>query len=256
MKQTLLEMTQRILESMKSDEVNSINDTPESSTVARIVQDSYYDLQSTLNLPEHFLLFELDTTTTSTPVQMGIPSGIFDIAWIKYNVRDTGDTTDNLQTVASLSLEEFLSRQNGLDENDTEVSSMTLTSGTYDHTIKFYNERFPTHFTVFDDNTILFNGIKLTVDNPLQSTKTQCYGQTSPVLLMEDAATPDLDARQFNLLYNKAKSQAFIELKQTSNPVAERRERTHMIKSQRYKSNFHGQMSDYHDNTVDMGRRR
>lgn len=42
MKYTLLELTQRILESMNSDEVNSIGDTEESMTVANIIKESLF----------------------------------------------------------------------------------------------------------------------------------------------------------------------------------------------------------------------
>ena len=256
MKQTILEMTQRILASMKSDEVNSISDTLESQTVADIIEESYYDLIASTNLPEHFTLFELDATTTATPILMALPSDVFDLGWLKYNVRSATDTTDNMRPLSRVSLEEFLHRQNSLNETETYVSSMTFTEGTYDHTIKFRNDQFPSYFCVIDDNQVLFESHVATIDNPLSSTKTQAYGQRHPTLVVADSSIPDLDARQFHILYNKAKAQAFIELKQASNPVAEKRERTAMIKSQRYKDNFHRMADDYHDHTPNMGRRK
>ena len=256
MKQTLLEMTQRILESMKSDEVNSISDTLESATVANIIQESYYDILSTVNLPEHFTLFELDASTTATPILMTLPTDVFDLSWLKYNIRETADTTDTMSPISFITLEEYLRRQDSLSDAETYVDTMVFTEGTYNHTIKFRNDQFPSYCTVVDDFSILFESHKATIDDPLQSTKTQAYGQSHPTLTLADASVPDLDARQFQLLYNKAKSQAFIELKQASNPISEKRERNHMLKSQRYKDNFHGLVDEYKDNTMNMGRRK
>lgn len=256
MKQTLLEMTQRILEAMKSDEVNSISDTPESVAIANIIQESYYAMLSEINLPEHFTLFSLDATTTATPIQMTLPSDVFDVSWIKYNIRDTADTTDNYQPMTMITLEEFLRRQNSLDDSESYVDSMEFTYGTYNHTIKFRNDQFPSYYCVVDDFNILFESHKAVVDDPLVSAKSQAYGQAFPTLTLSDTSTPDLDARQFQMLYNKAKGQAFVELKQAQNPIAEKRERVLKIKGQRYKDNFQKQKSDYYSNTPNIGRRK
>jgi hypothetical protein len=50
-KYTLLELTQRILESMDSDEVDSIEDSPESLAVANIIKECYFDILGKLDLP-------------------------------------------------------------------------------------------------------------------------------------------------------------------------------------------------------------
>lgn len=54
MNYTLLDMVQRILEAMESDEVNNYDDTPESLAVANIIKEVYYDIISTLDIPEAF----------------------------------------------------------------------------------------------------------------------------------------------------------------------------------------------------------
>jgi hypothetical protein len=58
------------------------------------------------------------------------------------------------------------------------------------------------------------------------------------VWTVADGFTPDLDARQFTLLLNEAKAQAFIELKQQANPKAEKRARRGWIQAQRTKKNI------------------
>ena len=46
-------------------------------------------------------------------------------------------------------------------------------------------------------------------------------GALEPAWTMSDTFTPDLDANLFPLLLNEAKSLAFVEIKQSSNPKAE-----------------------------------
>ena len=44
-KLTVLDMTQKILSSMDSDDVNSISDTEESLQVVDIIEDTYHDME-------------------------------------------------------------------------------------------------------------------------------------------------------------------------------------------------------------------
>lgn len=85
MKQTLLELTQDILSSMSSDEVNSISDTTESTQVATIIKQKYFDIINRVQLPEHDQLLQLDPSTDPLqPVLMYVPAGVADIKWLKY----------------------------------------------------------------------------------------------------------------------------------------------------------------------------
>jgi hypothetical protein len=52
--------------------------------------------------------------------------------------------------------------------------------------------------------------------------KTMVYGEYEPTFTMADSFVPDLDSRQFSLLYNEAKALAFAELKQTEHARAEK----------------------------------
>src|SRR6185312_12537300 len=100
MKYTLLQMTQDILSSMSSDEVNSISDTVESLQVANIIKQKYFDIINRVELPEHEQLVQLDPSLDETnPVLMFVPDGVSNIRWIKYfdsNVSD-GTNPDDFQ---------------------------------------------------------------------------------------------------------------------------------------------------------------
>ena len=58
-KLTLLDIVQRTLSSMDSDAVDSYTDTVESEEVAYIVRDTYYDMITNLQVPEHRKLVTL-----------------------------------------------------------------------------------------------------------------------------------------------------------------------------------------------------
>lgn len=85
MQMSLLQMTQNILSSLSSDEVNSIGDNAESQQVALILQNKYYDIVNRVQLPEHEQLIQLQPSLNSaSPVEMFVPDGVTEIHWIKY----------------------------------------------------------------------------------------------------------------------------------------------------------------------------
>lgn len=97
MKYTLLDMTQSILSSMSSDEVNSIGDTTESLQVAEIIRQKYFDIINRVPLPDHEQLVQLDASLDDdSPVLMFVPNGIAGLTWLKYynsNVLDNAVST-------------------------------------------------------------------------------------------------------------------------------------------------------------------
>src|SRR6267142_3347837 len=93
MKRTLLDLTQSILSSLSSDEVNSIGDTTESLQVAEIIRTTYFNIISRVGITSHNQLIQLDPSLDpSSPVLMYIPAGIGRLEWLKYfdsNILDT-----------------------------------------------------------------------------------------------------------------------------------------------------------------------
>jgi hypothetical protein len=238
-KYTLLEMTQMILSSLDGDEVNTISDTVEAAQVATIIKNTYFDIVSSLELPEHDDLFELTATTSDTPTVMTKPSDVTDIKWVKYDYYTTADPLHNFMDVFYLDLHEFLTRQYRLNPSDDNVETCNLTTRSSDSLVLNYrNDAHPKYYTTFDDNTVLFDSYDSDEDAFLQKTKTQCFGSIIPGWTHSDAFTPDLDAKQFTLLLNEAKGQAFVELKQAANPKAEKRARRGWIQAQRTKNNI------------------
>lgn len=238
MRYTLLEMVQRILESMDSDEVNSYDDTIESSAVANIIKESYYYLVGRMDLPSTKTFFNLTSSgSSSKPVLMTLPTDVLDIEYVKYKHLDA--STDSVwDEVQFVELEDFMQMQDDLRESTSNVSTMSFTLDGTSFEFKYYTDRNPLYYTTIDDYNIVFSSYDSTVDSTLQSSKTRCFGRKIPTFTMSDSFTPDLDPQQFQLLLNEAKAQAFVELKQTANAHADRRAHKMFINTQRTKRNI------------------
>lgn len=235
MKYTLLEMTQRILGSMDSDEVNTIGETSESQEVAHIIKECYFDIVSKMDLPEENQLFQLTPSSDDTkPTLMFLPETVMDLQSVKYNISDVLADPEYAD-VFFLPLDEFIRRNFSMSVDMDEVDSMTVETDRGDFLFKFMNDRHPSYYTTIDDNTLIFDSFDSEIEDTLTASRTLCWGQVVPTWVMDDDFTPDLDARQFQLLLQSAKAQAFVELKQVENPKAEKKERRNEILAQRTK---------------------
>lgn len=241
MKLTLLEMTQQILLSMDGDEVNDIDETPESAAVARIIREAYYDIAGALELPEHKDIFKLEATGASTPTIMTLPSDVMNVEWLKYDNMADDSTDPTYQEVYFLPFKQFVEMVNSWDtDDDDNVQTYTLTgSNSADTmTLKCRQDQMPRWWTTPDDYQILFDGFDEDEDANLQASKSLGYGQIAPTFTLSNSFTPDLDHQGFNMLLNEAKAQCFADLKQTVNPRAERKARRNWIDTQKKKKNI------------------
>lgn len=108
-KMTLLEMTQNILSSMESDEVNSISDTVEAEQVATEIRTAYYELMSTLNQPSKKALISLEPSNDpERPNVLKIPDNVIKVDWIKYmNEPETVTSIEDINTSFDTEGEEY-----------------------------------------------------------------------------------------------------------------------------------------------------
>ena len=236
MKSTLLEITQDILSAMDSDEINSISDTVEALQVANIVRRVYYDILSRTGLPDQHDLFELDPSNDNTkPTIMYRPAACVGLDWVKYQTNLTGDTDLKYAEVEYLHPKDFFDHQNSLNVSETNVISFDHTINSDTMTFVCLNDKMPEYYTSFDDYTLVFDSYDSSVDTTLMKNKTMCYGILFSDFEMVDSYIPDLDPREFSLLYNKAESKCFAVLKQMPNSIADREERKQWISVQKRK---------------------
>lgn len=257
MRMTVLKMTQDILSAMDSDEVNSISDTTESMQVATAIQHAYFDLVSRSNLPEHFDMFELNASLDpSKPTIMSLPVGCIGLNWVKYDKRELGEVGPNYQAIRYLPQDLFFERfLNYSDQGRNDLVRYQI-PGPNNSSIDIVglNNKHPDYYTSFNDNQIIFDSYESEVDGTLQKNKTLCYGEFEPVFLLEDTFIPDLDARQFSLLYNEAKASCFADLKQVENARSETKVRKGWINLQNQKNQIPSKPSFY-ETTPNFGRK-
>ena len=256
-KQTLLELTQEVLSSLDGDEVNSISDTTESAQVATIIRRVYYDIISRSNLPEHFDLFELTASgDSSKPTLMYRPARVNQLIWLKYDKRLLGDTAPNIQLVDYMPPTEFAKMMHALNLDDTDVLSFDHTISGDAVTFLYRNDKAPDWWTSFDDYTFVFDSFDDEIDDTLQKTKTVCYGLVDVEWTVNDAFIPDLDAQQFSLLVNEAKSLAWAELKQAQHAKAEQSARRQWIHLQQSKNALPAKRGEFFSQLPNYGRKR
>lgn len=222
MKMTLLEMTQNILSAMDSDEVNSIGDTVESMQVAEIIRETYYELFSDTDYPEHQKLMTLDALADpERPSFMKIPEEVKHIHWIKY------DTGKGYTEVTFLDPLDFVDRVNKYQVGSS--IGVTLSSGVR---VRALNNQGPMFWTTFNDDILVFDGWNNDLESTLQETNSLIYASVLPVFQMIDSFTPDLAEKRFPRFLAEAKSVCFLNLKQVGSQKEEQRSRRGLVREQ------------------------
>lgn len=238
MRYTLLKMVQLILSGMDSDEVNSISDTVESLQVVDIIEQCYNDICATVEFPDQWDLFELEPSGDVTrPTLMTIPEGVVNVEWVQYDWALDSDTVRNWKYIWPMERMSFFDRMNGLDTANSNVYQFNYLVGAETFDVRGHNDHNPTYYTTVNNRTLIFDDFVLTDGQTLQGNRTKCYGMKIPTFVRDDEFIPEFEPRQFTLLFNEAKAQAFIDLKQVQNAKAEQRARRGWVHSQRKKNN-------------------
>lgn len=218
MKMTLLEIVQDILNSMDSDEVNTLSETVESDQVAQIVKTTYFELISRRDWPHLKQVFNMDSLGDLTkPTHMKIPSRIVELRDFKYDKIKSTETRSKYEDVKYLDPEEFLWYTNRRNQDLSEIVEITDTSGVK---LLIQNNKAPTYWTSFDDEYIILDSYDSAVDSTLKSAKTQCFGIKQPEWTVSDSFIPDLPDDAFPLLLSEAKSVAQFQVRQFQDQAA------------------------------------
>lgn len=198
-KYTLLEIVQKILSDMDSEEVNSISDSSEALQVASLVEDVYFGMVNTRYIPEHYELLKitaLSDPTTPTHFKLGDDVRRIDNLWYELS-------TGGYRTIDYVEPLDFLSRTDGISADYDTV--LDVNGGTK---LRIRNNQDPSYYTVFDDEHIVMNSYDNTVDNSLQESKVRAYGVKTPVFTISDTFIPDLDISHVQYLIEESKARA------------------------------------------------
>lgn len=218
-KPTLLAIVQEILSDMDSDVINSIDDTDEAGQVAQIVKSTYDAMISNRNWAHTKRILKVDVYSDNTkPTHLLVQDEIKEMISIFYDKKKLGETRLQYLEVDWLEPDDFLRFTNKRNNDDTNTMVVTDPSGVK---LLIQNDKAPTYYTSFDDKTIVFDSYDSTVDNTIQTSKTQARAYVIPEFLISDDTIPDLPREAFSALIEEAKSKAMFKLKQMSDSKAE-----------------------------------
>jgi hypothetical protein len=221
MKKTLLEMTQDILTEMDSDEVNHIDDTVESQSVATIIKNCYYEILGNRNWPHMKKLVQLESAgDILKPNYLKLPDRLKELSLFKYDKSKEGSLSSIYNDVTYVDPEVFLRKVSSKSSHNTNYATVEDFSG-----VMMYipNNKAPTYWTSFDDVYIITDSYDKAQDDTLQKSHNQAIAYIVPEWEHVDLFVPDLPVESFPLLEEESKSTAFFTLKQMANQKAEQK---------------------------------
>ena len=220
-KLTVLEMTQKILNSMDSDDVNSISDTEEALQVVGIIEDTYNHLLVELDPPSLHTTCQLQGLSDVTqPTTLIIPNEVTEINKIKYEITSTGDLNRTFRDLDYLEPQEFIDKlliRNSGNENVQELVSPTGTP------LLVFNDQFPRFWTSFDDLNIVADAYDNVESTTLLGSKTITLCTILPRFSATDAFVPEFPEKAFPLFLAEASRACHSLLKDKESFVDARR---------------------------------
>lgn len=218
----LKEIVQNVMSAFSLEEVNSIEEVPESIQIAEIVKETYYEIISHREWEFLNTTFSLLASGDNTkPVLMTIPSSVTEIKSLRY----LDEKTNKYEDVLYLSPEDFLNNMNGISSGDN-VDSITGLLGQANIKVKVFNDRQPKYFTTFDESVVIFDAYNSDYDVTLQESKTLAYGNKYVTFLIDDDYEVFMpDEMIWSYLLPEVKSVASVNILQTVNQKEEQRSR-------------------------------
>lgn len=227
---TLLEMVQDILNDMDSEPVNSISDTVESDQVAQIIKTTYYTLIEGKEWGRERKLTTLTESSASTPTVFTLPvttTKVIDPFRYK-------DENENWNKVYQKDWDSFLTILLGYKSTDSDVTAQTIPNSSL--TVYVRNNVQPSWWASYDDNTIIMDSYKSTVDTYLKQAKLLLYGEVTPSWTAADTFVPTFPDNMFYYLLAEAKKKCFSKLKQMEDRTVNEDARRGRVRSQTTKA--------------------
>lgn len=220
-KKSLLEIVQDILSDMVSDEVNSIDDTVESQSVAQIVRSTFEGMMANRNWPHTRKLVNLEgSADTGKPTHMRLPERLKELEEVRYDSRKELGSNIEYRLIKYKHPDEFLRYISSRKSTEDTVQTVTDLNGVK---LLIQNNKAPDYYTSFDDVYIVFDSFDSNIDDTLQGSKTSCLAYIIPVWTHENEFIPDLPAEAFPALISEAKSTSFYTIKQMINEKEEQK---------------------------------
>jgi hypothetical protein len=181
-KLTRLQIVQKVLSAIDSDNVTATDETVESEQVLELLDTVYNKTLGTYPWPHLFTLDNLETTSTAH--KMRIPLDIQGVEWIRYNDSDPIYRTpfEMVELLASRD-----TTQSDVDSNGAK------------------NAKDPSYWTSNDDEFIIFDSY----NGNLVSSLSKIYVVKEPSIMTDDDDYPDLPSRFHPILVDGVIEEAF-----------------------------------------------
>lgn len=222
---TLIEMVQKILEALGSDEVNSISDSVEATQTARLLEDVYYDLLNQNDWPWLTELIQLEAVADADrPTFLRIPDTVTRIDDLRYDctdrVADPDEDLLDIRQVQWLAPIDFLNKTQGRNGEQTNAQEVTTFNG-----VRFLilNDVCPTYWTSFDDEYVITDSFDNTIESTLESSRSQVLVKQIPIFTLTDDFVADAPNNFFPLWLADAKQSAFNYWRQEASPQDQKR---------------------------------
>jgi hypothetical protein len=242
-KMTLLEIVKDVLNDMDSDLVNSISDTVEAEQIAQICKSVYFDVITTIDLPEHDELMTVTGLSNSAKPNFMDANSITEIKELRYNVSTSG--TLEYKLIPYIAPSEFV--QEILTRDSSASNVITVADPTSNISLPILNDKMPDFYTSFDDRYLCFDSYLATTDTTLQSSKTLVLGTKIPTFTVANSSVPDMDDTIFPYYLAEVKSRCFSMLKGGPDVKVEQFARKHRYfqRNNRWKTGVPSIRNDY-----------
>lgn len=232
---TLLDYVQDILNESSGDEVNSISDTLEATTIARLVKQVYLEMVDELALPSTRKICALTGLgDLDKPTYMQIPQEVSNVEWIQYDCRTHPDHAKDYHRIELMVPHDFVQMVNQRPSDDTDNYQIVMSDANVPLIIG--RKHCPQFCTSFDDTYIVFDSYDFNVESTLQSSKSICYAEFRPDFTLTDTFVPSLPDHLTNVLYIQALNRYNTGIRETVNPKTERVENRMRVRTMRNKA--------------------
>lgn len=223
---TLLQVVQRTLEALGSDDVNGIADSVEATQIAEIARDAFYELLNQKEWPFLEKLCQLESIAdVLRPSYLRIPDDVVRIEQLKYDFTNPLGAAPDLLLIRNLKYcmpKEFLDR---VQIRNTEAEGVIVYNDFNGVQLPIFNDQEATFWTSFDDEHVVLDAWNDEIESTVEGIRSQALVVAYPDFAIDDDYVPDWPVHMFQLWLAEVKSTAFIYLRQEVSPKDEQRAR-------------------------------
>lgn len=226
MKYTMLQFVQLIAEAIESDEIDELDETIEATQIMNILQQTYNEVLDRRDwefLRDRVVQLDIMPLSDVKINHLLIPPTVTAIQCLRY-LSTTGKYTD----LTYLQPCDFIAQLHGRNQADANITTVPNDDGV---PMFVYNDKAPTYYTSFDEESIAFDAFESTRGIGNKIADTVIVGNIKPLPnWTAPTATLPIPERMNSLVLNEAIATANYRLRQTSDPRSERIARRQGIK--------------------------